>query len=64
MSPAETKHHLQKVHGLNKFKGKRTLALALDGQGYYNNSYEIEIGEVKLYQNVQGPSPTAIYLQS
>lgn len=54
MTGAQCKEHLREVHKLKDLKGNRRLVMALDGD-FYQNTFEVEIGGVKLTQISSGP---------
>lgn len=41
------KEHLSRVHGVCEFKGRRQMVYHIDGEGFYETLYEIEIQDVK-----------------
>jgi hypothetical protein len=61
MTPEQTLRHLELKHGIKRpFKARKRLILALDGAGYYNNSFEVTCpGGVMLTLNSTGPKGTA-----
>lgn len=52
-SPAEFKTHLQEVHKLTEFKGKKSMTM--DCSDSYHSTYEWEIGGVKAVQATCNP---------
>lgn len=49
------KEHLQTVHKLTEFKGKKSLTMHLDCADSYHSTYEWEIGELKFNQFTTDP---------
>lgn len=49
MTANEIRAHLRTAHGLNEFKGTRRGVSFLDGEdGFYQQTYDLNIGGVKL----------------
>lgn len=48
---AAFKQHMREKHQISDFKGKRTLAMHMDGDNWFSYSWDWEIGGVKLVQN-------------
>lgn len=53
---AQIKEHLKEKHGITEFKGNRSLDLALDGEGFYSNTFTWTIGGVKITEVSSGPA--------
>lgn len=52
----ELKTHLEEKHGITELAGKKHVIAFLDGAGFWEHLCEVEIGEIKLMQDVGGPT--------